>query len=217
MCGRYNILPDAQAWLDAFCTAHDIINELAFEASYNICPSHLIPVIRRIENSLVLSSVRWGFVPHWVKEAKPKIQPANARSDGIATKPYFRESFKQRRCVLPASGFYEWKTQGRLKQPYNIRMKDQQPFFMAGIWDTWGGEPRTCLITTEANELMAPIHDRQVAIIPHNRLDEWLKGAHPEEFLQPCPAALMEAYPVSVKINKPDNNSSDLLDPIPER
>lgn len=214
MCGRYNLLPNAAVWLDAFTSAHNIINEIGFAASYNIVPSNLVPIIRKIENSLHLNNAHWGFIPHWVKDLKPKIQPANARADTVATKPFFREAFKQRRCVFPASGFFEWQTSGSNKQPYNITMEDGQPFLMAGIWDNWYGQDRACVLTTEANELMAPIHDRMVVIIPPDQVEEWIEGRHPETFLKPFPAEKMRAVKVSKALNRPENNSPDLLDPI---
>ena len=139
MCGRYNLIPDASAWLDAFEILQDLLNEMADHPRYNIAPWQQVPIVRANAggDGVVLDKARWGFVPHWVSDEKPKIQPINARDDSVATKPYFREAFRHRRCLFPASGFYEWKKVAWGKQPYNITLSDGRLFLMAGIWDTW--------------------------------------------------------------------------------
>jgi putative SOS response-associated peptidase YedK len=216
MCGRYGIIPDAKAWVDGWNIARDILNELDWQARYNITPSSWIPIIRATSggDGLVIDKARWGFVPHWVKEDKPKAQPINARSDGIATKPYFRDSFRHRRCLFIASGFYEWQTVDGTKQPFNITTKDGSPFLMAGIWDNWKGDDTAAVITTDANSLMATIHDRMPVMIDHVQAQQWISGVSPEQFLKPYPSELMRAYPVSRAVNSPKNDGPSLIEPI---
>lgn len=149
-----------------------------------------------------------------MKDEKPKAQPANARSDGVASKPYFRDSFKHRRCLFIASGFYEWQAVDGGKRPFNITSVDGSPLLMAGIWDTWKGDDTAAIITTDANSLMATIHDRMPVIVSKDEVQDWIYGESPERHLIPCPSQLMRAYPVSRAVNNPKNDGPKLLEPI---
>lgn len=216
MCGRYNIIPDAKAWLDAWTIAFEIIQEDLFTARYNITPSSWVPIIRANSGNdgLVIDRMRWGFIPRWVKEDKPKIQPANARSDKVAQSGYFRDSFKHRRCLFVASGFYEWQTTEAGKQPFNITTKDGSPFLMAGIYDKWRGDDTAAIITADANELMLTVHDRMPVMIDHTQAKDWILGNAPEQYMKPCSSENMRAYKVGRAVNKPSNDTPDLLTAI---
>lgn len=215
MCGRYNIVPDARAWVTLWQIARDLLTDLDWQARYNITPSRWVPIIRATSggDSLVIDKARWGFVPHWVKDEKPKLQPANTRSDSVAVKPYFRDSFKRRRCLFIASGFYEWRALGGGKQPFNITSLDGSPLLMAGVWDTWNGDDTAAIITTDSNSLMAVIHDRMPVIISRDQAYDWVYGDSPESHLTPYPSELMRAYPVSRTVNSPKNDDPSLLQP----
>jgi putative SOS response-associated peptidase YedK len=216
MCGRYNILPDAKAWIDGLETIRDLLSDHDWFPNYNITPSSWVPIIREAAggDTLVLDKARWGFVPHWVKGEKPKLQPINARAEGVANKPFFREAFKQRRCLFVASGFYEWRRTERGKQPYNIVMQSGEPFLMAGIWDTWTGDDNAAIITTEANAMMAPIHDRMPVIIPSSSMQSWIFGDCPADFLHPPSDDLLRTYKVSKAVNSPANNRPDNIEDL---
>jgi len=203
MCGRYNLLPDAKAWIDGFEIARDLLSEIEWRARYNIAPGQSVPIIRAVAggDALVIDKARWGFVPHWMQDEKPKIQPINARDDGVASKPFFREAFRHRRCLFPASGFYEWKSERGRKQPYNITMTDGRVFLMAGIWDNWRGDDTAAIITTSANELMATIHERMPVIIEPSDAMDWITGKHPLDYLKPYDSTTMHAYAVSTAVN----------------
>ena len=215
MCGRYNIISDLHAWLLGWGLARDLLEESDWQASYNITPSSWVPIIRAASggDALVIDKARWGFVPHWVKEEKPKLQPANARSDKIAVSRYFRDSFRHRRCLFPASGFYEWHTEQNAKQPFNIVHEDGSPLLMAGIWDNWNGDDTAAIITTDANEAMAPIHDRMPVIITPEAAKDWILGQEPQRFLHSTDKPL-RTYKVSKAVSNPRNNGPDLVKPI---
>lgn len=219
MCGRYNVLPDVRAWLAILGPLREVINDPDFwKARHNITPGQWVPVIRGTlgGDSLVIDKARWGFVPHWVREEKPKAQPINARDDSVTTKHYFRDSFHHRRCLFPASGFYEWQTVDGSKQPYNIGMADGAPFLMAGVWDNWRGDDTAAIITTHANSLMTPIHDRMPVIVSPQQAAEWIFGENPEQLLKPFAPELMRAYRIGKAVNSPRNDSPDLLKSIEE-
>jgi putative SOS response-associated peptidase YedK len=216
MCGRYNIIPNARAWVTAWQIARDLLTESDWRASYNITPSRWVPVIRATArgDGLVIDKARWGFIPRWVKDEKPKAQPANARSDGVATKPYFRDSFRRRRCLFIISGYYEWETIQGSKQPFHIRYEDGSPLLVAGVWDTWRGDDTAALTTTDANPQLARIHDRMPAIIGEDRVKEWFFSDSPEQLLQPYSGRPLYMSPISKKVNNPKNDDQSLIEPL---
>ena len=168
--------------------------------------------------------LRWGLIPSWAKEPAIGSRLINARSETIAEKPSFRSAFKNRRCLIPATGFYEWKRQDRIKQPFYIRMRDTHPFAFAGLWEHWeGGEKEvinSCtILTTDPNDLMRDIHNRMPVILSPDNYDMWLDPANTraamlQPLLGPYPSDKMEVYPVSIYVNKPQNDDTRCIEPV---
>jgi putative SOS response-associated peptidase YedK len=161
--------------------------------------------------------LNWGLIPSWSREPKGII---NARAETLTEKPSFRESFKRRRCLIPADGFYEWKREGKAKQPFYFQMKDESVFAFAGIWDVWkkdGKEIVSCaIITTEPNELLAPIHDRMPVILHTSGFEAWLDGRTDADeltdLLKPFPADYMKGYAVDASVNSPSVDNPHLIE-----
>ena len=176
MCGRFAL----RAPPSELITQFGLDECVDFAPRYNIPPGTDIPVIRQSpEGKRVLHLLRWGLVPHWVKDPSIGARLNNARGESIAGKASFREAFKRRRCLVPASGFYEWAKEGRAKQPFYISLKSGDPMAMAGIWESWkapdGNVLRTvCIVTTAANDVMAPIHERMPVIVSPDHWLDWL-------------------------------------------
>ena len=193
---------------------------------YNIAPSQLIACVRANpesqENECV--ELKWGLVPSWAKDPSFGNKMINARGETVAEKPAFRKAFQQQRCLILADGFYEWKREGKVKQPYYIHFTDNRPFAFAGLWERWeksGDMPlESCaMITTGPNALMEPIHDRMPVILHPSDYSRWL-GSTIQDFstlnglLQPHPVEGMESYPVSLLVNNPRNDTSLCLQPL---
>ncbi|MDD2463363.1 MAG: SOS response-associated peptidase [Desulfobulbus sp.] len=185
--------------------------------SYSSAPSQNILVLLRDPESknLKWSQLRWGLVPFWSKEKQTKFNLINARAEGIESKPSFRGPSKYRRCIIPASGFYEWQKRGEGKQPFFIHPADGGYLAFAGIWDHWEGKNgeiiESCsIITTNANSTMANIHDRMPVILQEKdclvRLDNSARKEHLQKLLRPCLNDLIDAYPVSTLVNNARNN-----------
>ncbi|MGC2457414.1 MAG: SOS response-associated peptidase [Gallionellaceae bacterium] len=161
MCGRYALASPPEVIAERF----DLLWLPEVSARYNIAPSQMIPVVRATEVGRELAFVKWGLIPSWAKDSTIGNKLPNARGETVAEKPSFRAAFKNRRCLIPASGFYEWKAEKGIRQPWYISLKSGDPLAFAGLWETWHpkeGEAieRCCIITTDANALMMPIHDR---------------------------------------------------------
>lgn len=176
MCGRYSL---TAPWQDV----HRILSTEgeSFEARYNIAPTQEAPVLRQGENGRSLDRMRWGLIPHWAKDESMGSRLINARSETAAEKPSFRSSFKYRRCLVPASGFYEWKgmTPAKKKQPYHIQSTDNGLFAMAGLWSHWTspeGKPieSFTILTTAAADSLQAIHHRMPVVLPTDRWDPWM-------------------------------------------
>jgi putative SOS response-associated peptidase YedK len=166
--------------------------------------------------------MQWGLIPSWSKEPRATFSPINARSETVTTSPVFRGPFKSRRCLVPASGFYEWQQTGQGKQPFCIRLKGGELFAFAGLYDVWrdaeGNELYTyTILTTTPNALVAPIHNRMPVILRREDEDVWLdKQSDPARLrtlMTPYPTHLMETYPVSRAVNNPANEGVELLEP----
>ena len=222
MCGRYVLKrEDLQALLHHL----GVKDPRDFVSRYNIAPTTVIPAVRPSPEDAAREAVAltWGLVPAWSKDAKSGARLANARSEGIASKPAFRDAFRKRRCIVPASGFYEWQSTGRFKQPWFFSRADRQPFALAGIWERWrsidGVTIETCaLITTEPNELVRPLHDRMPVILDGAAIDQWLdpklhEPAQLEPLLRPLPASIMAGVPVSTRVNAVRNDGPECLEP----
>lgn len=219
MCGRYNIITDAQALYDAFQVEAEL--NAAPLARYNVAPATDQLVILNEGAGRAARWHRWGLIPHWARDQSIGDKTINARGETVATKPAYGAAYRQRRCLVPATGFYEWKVLAGGKQPYLIRFKSGELFAFAGLWESWGGpegELRSFTIVTTA-ELMARIHERMPAIIPRERYARWLAPAlqDPAE-IQPmiasCPAAELQAVPVRREINNVRNQGPELIEPV---
>jgi putative SOS response-associated peptidase YedK len=188
-----------------------------FEPRYNIAPSQLLACIRTNPETKdgEFKELKWGLVPSWAKDSSIGNKLINARGKTVSEKPSFRKAFKYQRCLVLADGFYEWKREGKTKQPYYIRFKDGRPFAFAGLWKRWEKQDpalETCaLITTGPNALMEPIHNRMPVILPEQSYASWLNPGlnntiYLSGFLEPYNAEEMEAYPVSQIVNNPRND-----------
>ena len=179
MCGRFALKALPAELIQLFGLAECV----DFLPNSNIAPGTDIPVIRYSpEGKRVLHLLKWGLVPRWAKDPSIGNKLINARSESLAEKPSFRDAYQKRRCLIPADGFYEWKTEGKTKQAYYFSLKSGEPVALAGLWEAWrapdGNILRTvCIITTEANEVMRPIHDRMPVIVKREDWDEWLTGS----------------------------------------
>jgi putative SOS response-associated peptidase YedK len=171
-----------------------------------------------------LDRLWWGLIPYWCKDAGGGRKPINAKGETVAALPSFRDAYRKRRCLLPVDNFFEWKAiKGeKAKQPFAIAMKSGKPFAVAAIWENWQ-KPGTeewvrsfAVITTTANELVADIHERLPVIIPPEAYDRWLSLTDPDphDLLAPFPAELMTIWPISTRVNKPDNDDPAILDAL---
>ena len=221
MCGRFTLRTRLNLLLSEFAIDVAPEGDWQFER-YNIPPTVQIPVIRLADNQRQLSFMRWGLLPPWTKEPKKGPLLNNARAETVAEKPSFRSAFKKRRCIIPADGFFEWKTEGKQKQPYLFRHPDDRPIGFAGLWETWNDSGsnavvESCtIITTEANEVMAPIHDRMPVILGRNDYAPWLDPSTGDLrlFLAPCPANELICYPVDQVVNNARNEGPQCIVPL---
>ena len=191
--------------------------------NYNIAPTQTVPIIRLGAGGRELILMRWGFEEHWAKSSI-----INATAEKVATSRVFKKSFEERRCLVPADGFYEWKKgEDGKRLPFRICMADESPFAFAGIWRIWkadkdgkdhteGDEVQTfTVVTTAANDLLKIIHNRMPVILDRGDYDGWLDGIGGVELLKPYPADAMTAYEVSTRVNSVRNNDPECLAPIP--
>jgi putative SOS response-associated peptidase YedK len=183
MCSRYFL--DADGNIIAY-TFRVPVND-RIRKRFNIAPTQEAPVVRVREGEREVAMLRWGLVPYWAKDLKVGTKMINARAEGVETKPAFREAVKARRCIVPASGFFEWQGEPGRKQPFAITVGDQPLFALAGLWERWKppeGEPveTFTIVTTDANEAVARIHDRMPVILPPDAVETWLT-APPEDAL----------------------------------
>ncbi|MGD9741970.1 MAG: SOS response-associated peptidase [Dongiaceae bacterium] len=195
---------------------------MEFDPRYNLAPRQKAPVIRECPDGLREAvMMRWGLIPAWAGDPSIAYKTINARAETVATAPSYRAAFKTRRCIVPASGFYEWQKTGGPKQPWLIEAIDDAPLSLAGLWERWekGEQPveTFSIITTTPNELVAPIHDRMPVILAPEDFDAWLK---PEplpaatSLLRPYPADLMKACRISTRVNSPKNDDPAIIEPV---
>lgn len=217
MCGRFTQRQPAARLKKGFSVEE--VPEV--EARYNISPTQGILGVRQTPDGREMGLLKWGLIPSWAKDPSIGVKLINARSETVTEKPSFREAFKKRRCIIPADGFYEWqRTEGR-KQPFFFHLRDDRPFGFAGLWDRWrnkeGGIIETCtILTTEANGILMPVHDRMPVILHPEDYELWLDEDVREsdlrlELLQPFPASEMSGYPVSASVNSPHSQGVELM------
>jgi len=228
MCGRYVVKTKVSELAPMF----EALVAPSLTPSYNVAPTHVVPVVRMVPvvrlkpstNEREMVMLRWGLIPHWAKDGSGNLM-INARADTVADKPAFRDAFRRRRCLIVADGFYEWQRTSGKKQTYFIGMRDESPFAFAGLWESWGDDPfgepiESCaIITTDANEILRPIHNRMPVILQPKDYAKWLDpeiqdAAELQDLLVPFPAEKMRTYPVSTLVNKVDNNSPECFAPV---
>lgn len=221
MCGRFSL----------FATGEEVAAALGLSQTpplgprYNIAPTQPVAAVRLKRDSAEreLTYFYWGLIPSWAKDPSLAARMINARSETVADKPAYRAAFKYRRCLIPASGFYEWHKQNGRKQPMHIHPAHASLFALAGLWEHWAGadgsEIESCtILTTEANDLVRPIHDRMPVILAPEDYAVWLDPQAPpvvlHALLKPAPPEALAAYPVGAMVNSPRNDSAELILPI---
>lgn len=226
MCGRY-VLYGPHSRLREYFDLRDCAD---WEPRYNIAPQSDILIVRdRPEVGRIGQLVRWGLIPHWAKDASIGLKLNNARAETLAAKPSFKSSFERHRCLIPANGFYEWQVVSEdgksRKQPWYIRAAHDGEFFaLAGLLAVWKSPEgqdivSACVVTTAANAVMAPIHDRMPVLLPAEHFAAWLDPAYRDvealsRWLLPAPAAAMVAWPVATRVNNARNEGPELLEPL---
>lgn len=223
MCGRYRLTAKERYLRDHF----DLDEDPAWTPRWNIAPTQLVPIVRQKSASSRRSFdlVRWGLIPSWAKDASISTKTINAMSETAADKPAFRDALRLRRCLIPANSFYEWQAIGsKHKQPFSIGMADDSVFAFAGLWESWvsakGDVIETCtILTTTPNFLVADVHRRMPAILKRDDYGRWLDlsiktPSAVSACLAPFDAALMKKYPVSTRVNRPENDDDECAQEI---
>jgi putative SOS response-associated peptidase YedK len=224
MCGRFTLTVDPSE-LQATFPWLKVPTEAPLAPRYNVAPSQPIAVVAN-NGQNTLEFFRWGLIPAWAKDPAIGNRLINARAETLAEKPSFRSAFKRRRCLILADGFYEWRKDpgGKTKTPMYIRLKSSEPFAFAGLWEAWQSPDKktvlSCaIITTSPNSLMEKIHDRMPVMLKPDAFERWLEPGEQEtdalsKLLKPYPASPMTAYPVSKLVNRPENDSPELVAPV---
>jgi putative SOS response-associated peptidase YedK len=230
MCGRYTVTSSGETIADLF----DLAEVPALPARYNLAPTQEAPVVRVAAPGAArsLDLLRWGLVPYWAKEAGIGNKMINARAESVAEKPAYRHSFRKKRCLVVADGFYEWKREGKAKQPYLIRRRDRRPIAFGGLWSSWRDpqalpeegrrvEPLETftILTTGANDLVRTLHDRMPVVVEPADFALWLDPAVEDPaLLVPLLAAASpegwETVPVSRTVNSPTDDSPSCIEPL---
>ncbi len=219
MCGRFVLTVNPEMVQQTFGLSSV---PAGMQARYNISPTQPVAVITN-DDPHALTFYSWGLVPSWAKDTSGAGKLINARSETAAEKPAFRSAFKRRRCIIPSNGFYEWQKNGSDKTPLFIHPEDQELFGFAGLWEVWhsadGSEVRSCtILTAAANDFMKPIHDRMPVILHKADYPLWLSSAEePLPVLQGLMKAYdgpLTAYPVSKAVNRPINDSPQLMERV---
>ena len=224
MCGRFTLSAPPEVISMCFDIETDSFNYLP---AFNIAPTQNVLTVRNRDNSKHAQTMRWGLIPFWAKEAKIGNKMINARSETVIENKVFKTSFKKRRCLILADSFYEWVRVSKSKQPIRILLDSEKPFAFAGIWESWkdpndpnSEEVQSCsIITTRANTLIQPIHDRMPVILPQELESDWLDLDNTDtsflrEIMIPFDPGLMKSYPVSQAVNSTKNEGKDLIEPI---
>lgn len=226
MCGRYALYGPTSRLKEQFGAS---IDEMPpdYGPRYNAAPMQMLPVVRERPNGeRVVHLLRWGLIPSWSKDESIATKLINARGETVAEKPSFRSAYKGRRCIVPASGFYEWKAITGGKQPYYIHSANDELFGFAGLWERWtkpDGEPLDTftVVTTDANDVMKPLHDRMPVILLPEDYGLWLaKGTESElvrQLILPFPSSTLRIHPVSKTVGNVRNDGPELIVPVDMR
>ncbi len=227
MCGRFIQHSDPEVYAERF----DLELEPGLTASqtrprYNLAPTQPVLAIRAgADGRRSLTQLRWGLIPFWSKGPDNRYSMINARAETVDSRPAYRAAFRERRCLIPTEGFYEWKTLAGGKQPYMIRRYDRMPFAMAGLWETWK-EPETgaviasfTILVTDANSVLAPIHDRMPVVPDPQSFNQWLDPANRDTaallpLLRPAPPDAWILEPVSRRVNDSRQDDPGLIEPL---
>jgi putative SOS response-associated peptidase YedK len=219
MCGRYSITTAPEAIRRLF----GYLEQPNFPPRYNVAPTQPIPIVRLFEGKRQHVLMRWGLIPAWVKDPRGFSLLINARGESVLDKPAFRNAMKRRRCLIPADGFFEWKNEGKLRRPFYVRPKQDGPMAFAGLWETWTGPngeemDTAVIVTTRANRLLSPLHDRMPAIVPPEAFESWLDcdsvdAVTAAALIVPAAENMLQMYEVSSAVNKAANDTPELIEP----
>jgi putative SOS response-associated peptidase YedK len=229
MCGRFVQVSSPELLVERF-GVHEVASP-AHEPSYNVAPRATVFAVRdRVEDHerrRHLSELRWGLVPSWAKDPKAGDRMINARAESLTDKPAYQRAFEKHRCLVPADGFYEWQRRGGRKQPMFIHRRDGEPMAFAGLWAAWrdpdvpdGDWLRSCaIVTTNANDALAPLHDRMPVVLEEHDWDRWLDPTVDDvdalsRLLVPARNDVLDAYPVGTAVNSADNDGPELVERV---
>jgi putative SOS response-associated peptidase YedK len=224
MCGRFTLTTSVRDLANLFQVTE--VQAPAVQPHFNIPPTAQVLAVRRLPDheGRQLVPLRWGLIPFWAKDPAIGNRLINARVESAAEKPAFRDAFRNRRCLVLADGFFEWKKKGGKKEPYLVRMRDGKSFAFAGLWDRWhdpdNQRVETCtILTTNANELVRPLHDRMPVILEPGGYGPWLDPEMQDQsklqsLLHSYPAKQMTAFPVNARVNSPRNDDPSCVEPI---
>jgi putative SOS response-associated peptidase YedK len=220
MCGRFTLRTPERDLVEIF----QLVRSMELIPRYNIAPTQSVAAVRETSTGREMVPMQWGLIPRWATDRRIGARMINARSETAATTPAFRTSFRNRRCLIPADGFYEWqKTAGRAKQPYFIGLRDERPFAFAGLWERWkdpeSAEIESCtILTTDTNDLLRELHDRMPVILNAEDYDRWLSPTttDPQELLGllvPYPPERMQFWAIGTVVNSARNETPDCMRP----
>jgi putative SOS response-associated peptidase YedK len=219
MCGRFSLFEDINSLKGQF--QFEFPEDI--DPRYNIAPGQDILTVFDHGKGRVGARMRWGLIPFWADDEKIGYRMINARAETVDEKASFKQALKQRRCLILADGFYEWKKEGKQKQPFRFGLKNKKSFAFAGLWESWnkGGKSITSctIITTKPNEVTEKVHDRMPVILPENRIGMWLDRSientgELKKLLVPYEAGEMDSYAVSTVINSAKNEGKELIAPL---
>lgn len=228
MCGRLLLTTSVEEIGNLFgCVERPLLLR-----RWNVAPMQPVPAVRRDENGRHLVALRWGLVPGWADDPGIGARMINARSESVAEKPAFRDAFAKRRCLVPADGFYEWAAVGKRKQGYAIRRRDRETMALAGLWERWTPKADAgranevapletlTILTTTANAVLRPLHDRMPVILDETAWESWLDPVAPrpalKALLRPAPDDRLEAYKVGPAVNNVRNDDPSCAAPLDE-
>jgi putative SOS response-associated peptidase YedK len=225
MCGRITQQRPTSELADIF-GAEDLADEDG--GRFNVAPTDQAAVVVQREDRRAITAYRWGLIPHWSESTKTGNRMFNARAESIDRNPAFRYAFGKRRCLVPADAFYEWRREGNVRQPFAVVRRDGRPMALAGLWAGWKDEDTGevvrsfTIVTTKANDVLRPIHDRMPVVIPESAWDLWLDPTITDAaavselkgLLSPADDDWLETYPVSRRVNNVRNDGPDLVQPL---